>query len=191
MPDRSRLQVKPLTAARWKDFEALFGPNGACAGCWCLWCRLPSKEYKAVQGAKAKARMKKRAASGPTPGLLAYEGKEAVGWCAVGPRSEFRRLETSRLLKPLDDKPVWSAPCLFVAKKARGKGVTVELLKAAGVHAKKNGARTLEGYPVVVGGKKKTADAFLWWGTDKAFAKAGFETAAKPSASRRVVRKAL
>lgn len=33
------LSFKPLTLDTWADFERLFGPNGACGGCWCTWSR--------------------------------------------------------------------------------------------------------------------------------------------------------
>jgi len=182
--------VKPLTPARWRDFEALFGSRGACAGCWCQWIRLPRKEFSAVQGAGAKVLMKKSVLKGEVPGLLAYQGKRAVGWAALAPRETFRRLESSRVLKPLDDRPVWSVPCFFTAKDARGKGVTTALLKAAAVHAAKKGAKTLEGYPIETKGKK-VPDAFVWWGLSGAFKKAGFKVAARRSKTRPVMRRSL
>lgn len=182
----SQVTVRPLTPGRWKDFEALFGPNGACAGCWCQWIRMPAAEFRAKRGRKAKAAMK-RLVSKAVPGLLAYEGKRAVGWAALAPRREFRRLETSRALKPVDGEPVWSVPCFFVAKDARGQGVTVALLRAAAVYARKQGARLLEGYPLDTNGRK-TAAAFAWWGTWSAFKKAGFEEAARRTPGRPIAR---
>lgn len=184
------LVARPLTPARWKDFEALFGPNGACAGCWCQWIRMTRREFRAKRGAGAKRAMKKLVASGAVPGLLAYDGKKAVGWAALAPRAEFKRLETSRVLKPVDGEPVWSAPCFFVAREARGRGVTAVLLEAAAARARRAGARILEGYPVETRGKK-TAPAFLWWGAASAFRKAGFKEAARRSKTRPVMRRAL
>lgn len=178
------LTIRPLTRDRWADFERLFGPNGACAGCWCLWCRVPGAEFKRLRGDKAKAEMARRVRSGASPGLIAYDGGAPVGWCAVGPREEFRRLLTSRLFKPyFGDEGVWSVPCLFVHKEARGRGVATALLKAA---VKRARGRLVEGYPVVA--SKKTADAFLWWGTLSAFEKAGFKVVARPSKARALVR---
>jgi hypothetical protein len=29
-------EVYPVTADRWPDLEALFGPKGRYAGCWCM-----------------------------------------------------------------------------------------------------------------------------------------------------------
>ena len=185
-----KLTAKPLTPGRWKDLEALFGPRGACAGCWCQWIRLPRKEFSAIRGAGAKRAMRALVRSGKPTGLLAYEGKTPVGWAALAPREDFRRLEKSRVLKPLDDAKVWSTPCFFTAKDARGKGVTPFLLKAAAAHAAKKGARILEGYPVDTKGKK-VPDAFVWWGLAAAFEKAGFKEAGRRSKTRPVMRRAL
>lgn len=185
-----KLAIKPLTPARWKDFEALFGPRGACAGCWCQWNRLPSKEFSAVRGPGAKRLMKRLVDAGEPTGLLAYEGKRAVGWAALAPREAYRRLETSRVLKPVDERPVWSVPCFFTAKEARGRGVTPALLRAAAAHAKKKGASMLEGYPIDTRGKKVPA-AFAWWGLKGAFEKAGFTEAGRRSKTRPIMRRAL
>jgi len=182
--------VKPLTPARWKDFEALFGAKGACEGCWCQWNRLPRKEYAAIRGSRAKARMKKIVLAGEVPGLLAYLGKRPVGWAALAPRETYRRLENSRILKPVDGKPAWSLPCFFTAKDARGQGVTTALLRAAAVHAAKKGAKLLEGYPVDTKGKK-VPDAFVWWGLSGAFKKAGFKEAARRSKTRPIMRRSI
>ncbi len=183
----SNIVCRPLTPPRWKDFEALFGPSGACGGCWCQWIRLRSADYQAKRGAANKRLSKSLVASGKTLGLLAYQGKEAVGWAAVAPRDDYKRLETSRVLRPVDEKPVWSVPCFYVAKTARGQGVTVTLLKAAAAYAKSRGAAILEGYPVDTKGGR-TAGAFLWWGTWSAFKKAGFKEAARRSPGRPVAR---
>jgi GNAT superfamily N-acetyltransferase len=184
------LSIRPLTPARWKDFEALFGPRGACAGCWCQWIRRTSAEHRGTASEANKRAMKRLVDSGEVPGLLAYEGKKAVAWAALGPRSGFKRLETSRVLKPVDGEPVWSAPCFFVAREARGKGATTALLLAAADRARKQGAKVLEGYPVDPKGRK-IPPAFAWWGLEPAFRKAGFREAVRRSPARPVMRKAL
>ena len=187
---KTALAVRPLTPSRWKDFEALFGPRGACAGCWCQWIRRTRAEHREKTPADNKKEMRRIVASGAVPGLIAYEGKTPVGWAALGPRETFRRLETSRVLKPVDDKPVWSAPCFFVSKDARGKGVTTALLGAAAVHARKKGATILEGYPVDTKGKK-VPDAFVWWGLARAFEKSSFQEVARRSKVRPIMRRRL
>jgi len=63
--------------------------------------------------------------------VLAFAGDEPAGWCAVAPREDYPGLGRSRILKAVDDTPVWSVSCLFVAKEFRNRGVSVALLKAA------------------------------------------------------------
>ncbi len=184
------LRVLPATAERWADLTALFGSRGACGGCWCMWGRRTSAEFKAGRGERNRRALRRRVDDDPAPGLLAYDGATAVGWVAVGPREEFVRLGTSRVLAPPDEAAVWSVPCFFVASTHRGRGVSVALLRAAAAYAAAHGARALEGYPVDTRGKRQPA-AFVWWGTTGAFRAAGFREVLRRSASRPIVRKAL
>ena len=39
--DASNLTVRPLREDDWPAIEELFGSNGACGGCWCMWWRVP------------------------------------------------------------------------------------------------------------------------------------------------------
>src|SRR2546427_618990 len=175
------LKIQPLTPTRWDDFETLFGKNGACAGCWCMWWRLPRAQWTKQKGAGNKTAIRNIVKAGETPGLLAYVGDQPVGWCAIAPRGDYPRLATSRTLKPIDDQAVWSITCFFVARPHRRRGVTVQLLKAAVDFARKHGARIIEGYPVEP--KKEQADVFVFTGLASAFRKAGFEEVARRSPS--------
>jgi len=117
-------------------------------------------------------------------------GGEPAGWCAIAPREAYPGLERSRLFKPLDGRPTWSVTCFFVARPYRRQGVTVRLLREAARYARSRGARLLEGYPIEP--KKGTApDAWVFTGLAGAFRKAGFKEAARPSATRPVMRRAL
>jgi len=122
--------------------------------------------------------------------MIAYAGGEPVGWIAVAPREAYPRLQSSRTLKPLDDTPVWSITCFFVAKGHRGQGVSEQLIRGAVEHARSQGARMIEGYPVV-SSAGKMPDVFAWTGLPSAFLRAGFKEAARPSRSRRIMRKAV
>ncbi len=44
------LSFQPATAERWADLETLFGPRGACFGCWCMFHRLKRSVWQAQQG---------------------------------------------------------------------------------------------------------------------------------------------
>jgi GNAT superfamily N-acetyltransferase len=183
------LRIAPLTPARWADFVRLFGPRGACAGCWCQFPRLTSPEWK-TQGGSNRRAMKRIVEAGDPPGLLAYHGDQAVGWVAVAPRSVYRRFERSRILKPVDDRPVWSVPCFFIARGARGRGITVQLLRAACDHVAARGGRIVEGYPEDPRGRGY-APTFAWHGLMAAFRAAGFKEVARRSATRPIMRRVL
>lgn len=192
MPDASLSDCTfaPLTPERWHDLEALFGPRGACAGCWCMWWRLPRSQWGAQKGEGNRAAFEALVASDAQPGILAYVEGRPAGWCAVEPREAYPALDRSRTLKRVDEAPVWSVTCFFVARPYRRHGLTVWLLVAAAEHARARGARILEGYPVEprVG---RTADAWAFTGTLSAFRRAGFVEVARRSATRPIVRRAL
>lgn len=183
-----QLKIQPATALHWRHLEELFGERGACEGCWCMFWRLPRKEWDAGRGAGNKRALKRIVnRSTVAPGVLAYLGKQSIGWCAIAPREQYIRLKSSPLLKPVDEKPVWSISCLFVEKSFRRKGVSSQLLKGAVAFAAKQGAKIVEGYPV-----EPTADQmpdpFLWHGTSSAFKAAGFREVLRRSKTRPIMR---
>ena len=185
--DSNPIRIFSLTPSRWADLEKLFGPRGACAGCWCMYWRLAHSDFKKKMGAANKRAFKKIVAAGETPGLVAYSGREPVGWCAVAPRETYARLQNSRTLAPADDHPVWSVVCFFVVRGSRRRGVTVALLRAAVEFARKRGAKMVEGYPIAPK-TKPMPDAFAWTGLEGAFLKAGFKEVARRSATRPIMR---
>ncbi len=184
---RSSLSIEPLTPARLSDFETLFGANGACAGCWCMWPRMGQSEWKAKKGEGTKRMMRALVKKGPPPGLLAYAGAEAVGWCAIAPRSTYSRLTRSKIFAPVDEEPVWSIMCFFVRRDWRQEGVTVALLDGAVRYVASQGGRMVEGYPTET--DKVQPAAFVHQGLMGSFRRAGFREVARRSKHRPVVRR--
>jgi GNAT superfamily N-acetyltransferase len=164
-----RTEFQPLTPDRWADFEQLFGPRGACAGCWCMFWKLPRREFEENKGVGNRLAQRGIVLTGGVPGLLAYVDEIPAGWIAVGPRSEYTGLARSRVLKPLDDIPVWSVPCFFVARKYRGQGLTVGLLKAAVEYVRSQGGSVVEGYPVGPRQNGRMPPVFVFTGLVSAF----------------------
>lgn len=177
----------PLTPDRWTDFEALLGTRGGCGGCWCMTWRLPRAHFEKGKGDSNRAAFHQRVHSGVPPGVLAYVENRPVGWCAIAPRAEYEYLSRSRVLRPIDDCDVWSVSCLFVAKAHRGRGLSVQLLRAAVEMAGAAGAAIIEGYPVIPYAPRMP-DAFAWTGTLAAFRAAGFEEVARGSPKRPIMR---
>lgn len=186
MSNASQLSFLPLTPDLWADFEDLFGPRGACGGCWCMFWKLRGKAFDENKGEPARQMQKSVVESGDVPGLLAFVGNDPIGWIAVEPRSAYPKLAHSRILKPVDDAAVWSVTCFFVAEQARRQGLTVELLRAAVDFIREQGGKILEGYPVET--KKDMPAPFIYTGTAAAFQKAGFVEVARRSESRPIMR---
>ena len=130
------LAFHPLTVDRLGDFEHLFGPRGACGGCWCMLWRLSRKQFESQKGEQNRRSMLELVHSGTVPGLLAYHGDEPVGWCALAPRDHYPALARSRVLKPVDEQPCWSVACLFVRRDHRKQSVATQLLTAATRYAR-------------------------------------------------------
>jgi GNAT superfamily N-acetyltransferase len=185
-----RLSFHPLTPDRWAEIETLFGPRGACGGCWCMAWRLSPADFNRQKGDGNRRALRALVAKGEPTGILACEGELPIGWCAVAPREATPRLERSRVLARVDDAPVWSVTCFYVARSHRKLGVTVALLRAAAAHARRSGARILEGYPTEPREGELPA-AFVWTGLASAFCAAGFTEVARRSARRPIFRLGL
>ena len=183
----AEITFKPLTKETWRAFELLFGPRGACGGCWCMTWRLTKRDYDASKGNGNKQKIQTLVRNGEPVRVIAFQGEDPVAWCAVAPREKYVRLEKSRALKPIDEKPVWCISCFFVDKRYRMKGLSVPLLKAAISYAGDFGARIVEGYPLEPTGKKMP-DVFAWTGILSSYLKAGFVEEKRHSPSRPIVR---
>jgi GNAT superfamily N-acetyltransferase len=186
-PEPPRLVVRLLTPSRWPDLVRLFGPRGASGGCWCMYWRRKRSEYVRGKGAGNRAAFRRIVAAGEAPGLLSYDGRRPVAWCSVAPRAAYPVLANSRILAPIDDRPVWSITCFYVHRDYRRSGVTVPLLRAAVEHVRKRGGVVVEGYPIDPGASPFPS-AFAWTGLASAFRKAGFEEVARRSATRPIMR---
>jgi len=183
------LSYKPLTIKTWDALVVLFGARGACGGCWCMAWRLPPAEFNRLKGEGTKKALRNLAEKGNPLGVLAYDGSKPIGWCAVAPREQFVRLKASKILAPVNDQPVWSITCLFLAKEYRKQGISAELTKATALYAKEQGAKIVEGYPNDINGK--LPDAFVWTGLASSYKRAGFKEVARRSKTRPIMRKIL
>jgi GNAT superfamily N-acetyltransferase len=149
--------------------------------------RLNKADFEKHKGEANKESMKKLVEANEPTGLLAYLDGKAIGWCAVAPREVYVRLKNSRVLKRVDDKPVWSISCFFIAKENRREGVSEMLINGAVNYCREKGAEIIEAYPEVPY-SSRVPDAFMWKGMPSAFERAGFVVAERRSISRPIVR---
>jgi GNAT superfamily N-acetyltransferase len=185
----ARVEVRPLTRERWGDLVELFGRRGAGIprSCWCMYYRKTAREPRSSE--YNKRTMKSLVNGGTIPGLIAYEDDSPVGWISLGPRENYARLERSPVMRPVDDKPVWSIVCFFVDARARGRGVTRALLRGATAFARSQGATLLEAYPIDKPGENRPDS--MWFGARSLFDDAGFREVARRKPERPVMRKPL
>jgi GNAT superfamily N-acetyltransferase len=193
------LDIRPLTPERLRDLAALFEQGGDPKWCWCAYFRIRGFDFSSGGKARHRSVMEQAtrdtAAEGRAPGLVAYDGDEAVGWISIGPREDYERLAHSTVLKPIDDKPVWSIVCFVVGRRSRGRGVARSLLRAGIDYAREHGARMLEAYPVDVPDGERLPSENVYRGTLTMFERAGFKVVdRRPTPggpSRPIVRRAL
>jgi GNAT superfamily N-acetyltransferase len=170
--------VRPADVAA---VEELFGPAGASNGCWCQYWLLGSG-YKR-RGRDENRRDLARQVSAGGAGLVAVDATGPVGWVRTSPRSTLPWLTRRFRSHPFeaDDPPVLS--CFFVARRARGTGVTRALVAAAVERT----PGPLEAYPVDPSVDGATRNRFP--GVLPVFLDAGFTERGRLAADRVAVRR--
>jgi GNAT superfamily N-acetyltransferase len=186
------LAIHPLTPDRWDDFVDLFDTDSICRMCWCMHHRLPAEMRREADSRSRRAAMAKVVKAGRPPGLLAYRGKEAVGWLAIAPRPATpdwnvgRKASAAERPEHGEDETIWAATCFFVRKGARGEGVTTALLDAGTAYAKEHGAQTVEACPMAHEDRRSAAGLFV--GPKRIFDRAGFSTVLERKPGRPLMR---
>jgi GNAT superfamily N-acetyltransferase len=175
------LAIHPVTPTRWPALEDLFGEKGACGGCWCMYWRIGNAYRRRPQDAN-RADLHKEVNEGPPPGLLAFDGKVAVGWCQLTPRRLLPWLD--RAWQRIDEEPVWSISCFYIRKGYRRRGISSALIDAAIKAARKAGAPALEAYPLD-GHLSPSASCTGYVST---FLRAGFKVVGRRSRARPIMR---
>ena len=184
--------AEPLTPERWPDMETVFNARGCSVarGCWCMYYRRSGQRGPlpagTTPGAANRADLRALVDAGRPPGLVGYRDGVPVGWVSLAPRQEFAKLARSPVMKPVDDRPVWSIVCFVVPAAHRGQGVARALLAAAVDYAARQGATLIEAYPMDKPGR--AADDTMWFGAKTMYDAAGFVEVARRRPQRPVVR---
>ncbi len=178
MDDRGKFQesgetwaTHPVTPERFEDFADVVNPNRRATHCWCLSHRCTAGEISDL-GPEREHAMRALTAREPQ-GVVTYRDGVPVGWCSIGPRAHNTRLVRSKLIRPVDEVPVWSVICVVVRGGHRRQGVTRHLLSGAVEYARSQGVPVVEAYPVDPEGRMDLTMAFV--GTRGMFEAVGFE----------------
>jgi GNAT superfamily N-acetyltransferase len=196
VPERD-VSVVPANEASWDDLQAVFG-RGAAAKCQCQRIKLGDHDWYRTSVEDRMHRLREETDCGQpdadgTTGMVAYLDGEAVGWVAVEPRANYRRLRgssvpwTDRNEDP-DDPDVWAIVCFAVRPGYRGQGITRPLAAAAVEYARAHGAKAIEGYPMVPRSGQNVSWGEMNVGSRNTFVAAGFRDVSHPTTRRVVMR---
>ncbi len=168
--------IRPLALSDWPVLETLFGGNGACGGCWCMYWRVPStgQYWQDHKGEPNRRAFEALVRTGAAMGMLAFAEGEPAGWLSLGWKEEFAYLQRSPRLSG-DTGNTMSVTCFFIPAAWRGRGLATALLTRAIDHARRLGAGYLEGYPSIPRSNARIPPAFAHTGVPEMFEAAGFE----------------
>ena len=178
MQELQDFQVKAVTLETWMDLEALFESRGGPKYYWCMAWRQMEQRSSATNADRKQA-LHGQLLSGKPIGLIGYADGQPVAWCSLGPRSTFLPLRDNQT----DEPDVWSVTCFFIRRDYRSKGLSRQMLVAAVEHAKLNGAKALEGYPV-----DPESPSYRFMGFLPLFEQHGFREVARAGTRRHVFR---
>jgi GNAT superfamily N-acetyltransferase len=179
-------EAHPLTKERWPDLVELFD-RPIVRTCFCMFYR--KTETGTGVGPENRKAMKALVNRATVPGLIGYKNGVPVAWVSLGPREDYAKLRRSPVMKPVDDRPVWSIVCFFVDRGARGRGLSERMLRAAVDYARSCGARLVEAYPVDK--EERSHPDSMFFGAKSMYDRAGFREVARRRPTRPVMRKAL
>ena len=177
------LEFHPVTVEPLPDLARFSEQHGKFRYCSCMRWRMTSADYHRSTTESRVAALDELVRQGTPVGVLAYMDGDPVGWCSIAPRETYAALERYQALPRVDDAPVWSVVCFFVARRVRGQGVTLGLLKATVEYARSHGAEVVEGYPVEPGSR-----LYTYMGSPSTFRRAGFHDVTPSGQARRVMR---
>lgn len=177
------LRLEALTPNLWPAIQDLLESGTDCRRCWCMYWRV-GRAYCNRPPKTNREEFLQIVQKGPPPGLLAFEGGTAVGWCQVSPRDSLPYLDRTSFLKRVDDLPVWCISCFYVRKGYRKQGVASVLTREALKIARNAGVPALEAYPV----DRELTNSSTWTGFASTFLKLGFECVARRRPPRPIMR---
>jgi hypothetical protein len=173
-------EIRALSVETWDAFEALVERHGGVwGGCWCTWFH--TMPFEKARDADLNHALKRRLVEeGRAHAALVFEGGTAIGWCQYGPPAELPNIyHRKQYDEEADLVPDYRLTCFFIDRHRRKRGVAKAALHGALDLIARQGGGTVEAYPEDTTEKdkagKKISASFLYSGTRKMFADAGFE----------------
>ena len=181
--------MRRVDDACFADVQTVFGERGQAHRCQCQGFR---QSWHALHTDNVDGRrelLRDQVAEGL--GLLADLDDEPVGWCSLGPRSDYpylRRPVWAGRTEDKQDPTVWAVTCFVTRIGFRHQGVSRALAAATVDAARAAGARAVEAYPMDPEPGKEVTWGEMHVGKLSAFLDAGYRIVHKPSLRRATVR---
>jgi hypothetical protein len=180
------LEVHPVTKERWPDLVELFD-RAIVRTCFCMFYRKTGAGTGV--GLQNRRAMKALVDRDTVPGLIGFVNGVPVAWVSLGPREGYTKLRRSPVMKPVDDRPVWSIVCFLRRPEGPWPGpVRADAPGSRGL-PRSCGARLVEAYPVDK--DRPSHPDFMFFGAKSMFDRAGFREVARRRPTRPVVRREL
>lgn len=184
------IRIVPSDQVPWEDVEAIF--DGSEPGkCRCQRYKVKGWIWRdSTQDQRYDAHCEQSARGS---GLVAYVDDQPAGWVAVEPRCDYPKLLDMPIpwkgrSEDKDDDGVWAVTCFVVRKGFRRQGLTYELAAATVEHARSQGARAVEAYPMFAPPGQTVTWGEMHVGARQVFEEAGFTEVTHPTKRRFVMR---
>jgi hypothetical protein len=97
------ITVVPANEASWEDLDVVLGPARChSARCYCQRYKIPNSQWNQIDDDECAFLLRAETNCGnpesdTTSGLVAYFAHQPVGWCAIEPRTAYKKLVSSRV----------------------------------------------------------------------------------------------
>jgi GNAT superfamily N-acetyltransferase len=138
------ITTKELVPSLLPALEQFFRAE-KCSGCWCMNHRLKSGEV--VEGEPARLALITQVRAGRVSGILAFDGERPIGWCAFDRIADLPGLDCGYPVSERQRNDFWSIHCLAVLSMYPKEEVIEQMVRAALLVMKREGAKMIESYP--------------------------------------------
>ena len=174
------MRIEKLTEENFQDYEELTS-CGKDGGCYCsFWHQKWSSMDEWIKRQKEapelnRATILDKVKSQFHVGILAYEGRDLLGWVSVGPLVDCYWTWKRSVSFGEIAKTTAGITCITTSKKFRGQGAQKKILKELIPYGKKQGWTSVEGYPFDESVIKEHESDVAFAGTPEDFVEAGYE----------------
>jgi ribosomal protein S18 acetylase RimI-like enzyme len=166
-------EIQPLVPSTLDEFHAFFEKSTNFQGCHCMYWEFPgtNQEWREAESADCREKKSELVREKGSTGYLLYEAGKVIGWCQVGHRSYFEKLNRVEPYRETARDDVFSITCFAIDPSSRKRERARLLLNMVLKKLEMLGVKTVEGYPKP---GRDLPDGEVWTGPLSLFLSAGF-----------------